>query len=365
MARRINTRFVISLGAVLALVAGGAVIFVGRRYFLQKDPVYLTKMAEEAEKRGDMEIALHVYDQAVGRALETHAANAADLCMKVGDMAMKLSDQEKDRARAESLYLMARCSWEKALGDNPRYLPARQRLVKEDFQWAEGSAQAALWTSLAENVQKLIALSPNDATAYTYRAEARLQLLLTGAGGTGAMNDTIASIESDIKKAMQLDPKNPQPVILESQLLWSVKAPLVARPGDNTAALKVQDQGIAALQNFLKQAPNDPDASITLAIYMEQRRRGDEALKVVETAYAAHPDNARLANVLALLYQGTDPKKAEKVLQDAIAAAPNNTDEYRQLGDFYERTGKRGGDRDVQGVVAASETGRRDHVVFK
>ena len=249
MARRINTKFVITLGVVLAVVVGGVVLYGARLYFRSKDPTYLTGKAEEAEKKGDERIALRFYDQAMRRSLETHAPNTAELCMKVGDLAMKLSDEEKDRTQAQSLYATARGAWQSALEEDKRFLPARQRLAKEDYDWATASGQAANWTTLLDNVQKLIELSPNDGTAYGYRAQARLQLLLSGAAGTAAIGDTVSAIQADLTKAMKLDPKNSKPVVLNAMLLWSVEAPRAR--GEQTKAgadraTKLEDQAVGS-----------------------------------------------------------------------------------------------------------------------
>ncbi len=338
MARRINTPFVITLGAVLALIAAGVVGYLAKNYFQGRNPVYLKARAEEAEKAGNLEVALRFYGQATQRALESHAANAAELCMKVGNMAMQLSDQEKDRSHAESLYNQARRSWEAALGEDPRYLPARQKLVAEDYQWAKGSGSAASWTKLQENVQKLIELSPNDASGYAYRGEARLQLLLLGAAGRGNVSDTAALIEGDLKKAEKLDPKNPQPVVSMAQLMWAVEAAQAA--GQNAAAAKkIQDQVLANLHGYLKENPNDPDVTIVLIACERQRNPDVDVTKTVEAAHAAHPENVQLANVLSELYKA-DKGKAEKVLRDAIATDVNNTGEYWNLADFLERAGE-------------------------
>jgi tetratricopeptide (TPR) repeat protein len=341
MARRINTRFVITLSVVLALVVGAVLFYGARLYFRSKNPAYLTSKAEEAEKRGDLRIALRFYGQAMGRSMETHAPGTAELCLKMGDLAMKLSDEETDRAQAQSLDATARGAWQNALQEDKRFLPARQRLVKEDYDWATATNQAGNWTTLADNVQKMIELSPNDATAYVYRAQARLQLLVSGAAGAAAVEDTVAAIQSDLTKAIKLDPNNSKPVILNAELLWSVEAVRATNDSRPKEATKLQDQAVAMLQAYLNANPNDPETTIALVPYLSQRHKDADAVKAVEAAYAAHPGNERLANVLALVYQGTDPAKAEKVMKEAIAAAPDNTEEYLQLGQFYEHQNKR------------------------
>jgi tetratricopeptide (TPR) repeat protein len=350
MARRINTKFVVTLALVLAVVVGGVVIFGARLYFRSRDPKYLMSKAEEAEKMGNERIALQFYSQAMGRSLEAHAPGTAELCMKVGDLAMKLSDEEKDRTEAQRLYSAARNAWESALGEDKRFLPARERLVKEVYDFATASGQASNWTTLLDNVQKLIELSPNNATAYVYRGQARLQLLLSGAQGGAAIDDTVAAIQADLTKAMKLDPKNSKPVILNALLLWSVEAPRATNNNQAKEATKLQDQAVGMLQAYLKANPNDPAATIALVPYLSQRHQEADAVKMVETAYGAHPGNDRLADILALIYQGTDAAKAEKVLKEAIAASPDDTEEYLQLASFYGRTGQR-----AQAIAAYKE----------
>ncbi len=340
MARRVNTKFVIGLSSVLVIGMGGALYVVGSYYFKQRNPVYLTARAQEAEKKGDLNVALSLYSRAAQRAVEKHTESADEMCMRAGDLAMKMSETEKERLRAQSLYASARQAWEMALTENPHFLPARDKLTEDQYQTAITFGQPAMWTALEQDSTKLIEISPKTAKAYAYRAEAQLELLRLGAAGGDSLDGTITSIQRDLKKATELDPGNTRAATLTARLLWDVQAARANSLGQTKEATQFQDSAIALLKDFLKKNPNSPDATISLAQAYQSRKMPDDALKLLETAYAAHPENLELANTLWRTYAPTSPEKAAVVIKQAIASDPGNTEEYLVLGNFYEAIAK-------------------------
>src|SRR5271170_7165454 len=246
MARRVNTKFVITLGAVLATVGLGGGGYLGWKIYQSRDPKYLVAQAEAMEKADQLNKALQLYQKAAGRAVVMRMDGTEDLCMKVAELSLKLSDQETDREKAQLLYVDAQRAWQQALGVNPKYLPAREKLIEEDFLFQTLLPSSGGLTRLEENADKLIELAPTYANAYLYRARARYILLVLGAGGSATVNDTLAKVQQDAQKAMDLSPNDGR----SASLLAMVKFMLARQAGAQSLqkdAKKFQDDGVDLL----------------------------------------------------------------------------------------------------------------------
>src|SRR3954466_2439356 len=121
MARKVNTRFVIILGATLGVVGLGGGGYIGWNILRNHDPVYLMSQGDAFEKQGDLTKAYTMYHRAVVRASANHMQDGEALCMKTAEMALKLSEQQTDRAAAQQFWRDARGIWQQALIINPRY----------------------------------------------------------------------------------------------------------------------------------------------------------------------------------------------------------------------------------------------------
>ena len=184
MARKVNTRFVITLGTALGVVSVGGVGYIGWNMLRNRNPAYLMAQGEAFEKQGDLTKAYTMYHRAVVRAAANHMVGGEELCMKTAEMALKLSEQQTDREAAQQFYRDAHGIWQQALIINPRYIPARERILEEDFNYVSAIHPAGGWNSIQDSSDKVIEMAPEYANAYLYRATARYQLLRLGAGGS-------------------------------------------------------------------------------------------------------------------------------------------------------------------------------------
>src|SRR5690242_2600720 len=150
MARRVNTKFVVLLGSGLVLAAGVLVVVLGSRYLANHDPAHLRKLAEQAEakaakepgKPGDIEkikeinVARVYYNRAADELSKRHKEGAEELYMKVAELGMQLSALAGNATEARAYYEQAKAGWSRALTENPRYLPAQEKLIEELYNSA-------------------------------------------------------------------------------------------------------------------------------------------------------------------------------------------------------------------------------------
>ncbi|MGN6367203.1 MAG: tetratricopeptide repeat protein [Phycisphaerae bacterium] len=338
MARKVNTRFVIILGTTLGVVGIGGGAYVGVSMLRNRNPAYLMAQGEALEKQGDLSKAYTMYHKAVIRAAATHMPQGEDLCMKTAEMALKLSEQQTDRDSAQQFWRDARGIWAQALVINPRYLPARERILEEDYNLVSAIPSTSGWTAIQESSDKVIELAPNYANAYLYRASARFQLLMSGANGNADPTQTLQNIQKDLAEAEKLAPSNGRVASLKAVTNFLRADQLTSRSLTKEAD-KLRADTIAGLQEFLKKNPHDPDASIALYRVLVQKKP-DEAQKVLETAQAANPNDGELVSALASVYAEKDFPKAEKLMKDYLAANPNASEQYWVLARLYEMKGK-------------------------
>ncbi|HUO09586.1 MAG TPA: tetratricopeptide repeat protein [Phycisphaerae bacterium] len=337
MARKVNTRFVITLGTVLGVVGLGGGGYFGYTILRNRNPVYLEKQGEAFEKQGDMVKAYTMYHRAAGRAATTHMEGGEALCMKTAEMAMKLSEQQTDRDSAQQFYREARGTWQAALTINPSYLPARERILEEDYQYISAIPSAGGWTMIQENADKLIGMTPKYANGYLYRATARYQLLISGASGSVDVSDALMKVQKDLQEGLKIAPDDGRAVSLLAITNFLLADQAAAR-SLNKQADKLREEGTQLLQKFLEKHPNDADTSIGLFGVLASKKP-DEALKILEKAQAANPKDARLASALATVYSANQFDKAEKVMKEYIAANPTATEQYYILARLYEKKG--------------------------
>src|SRR5438874_1078261 len=125
MARRVNTKFVVILGAVLLLGAVGVTAVMYKGFFKGRDPKFLQAQAEEAEKKGDLQAAHRFWGLTASQLSIRHDPKAADAYDKFGDLSMTLSGTTAETFDAQRYYMTAMDAWKHAKTENPQYLPAQ------------------------------------------------------------------------------------------------------------------------------------------------------------------------------------------------------------------------------------------------
>ena len=163
MAKRVNKRFLVILTTVV-LVAG--VAGMGVMYALQtlnkKNPQELVTESERLEKLGNVEDAIVQYQGAA-------ASKPQDPGLRVG-----LGDLYNRHVSLDPQNLgKARQAWESALGVDPTYKPALERMLDSNWAYMLVSPQAQIFTSVRESATRLLAVEPQNLTA-----QARLNIAI-------------------------------------------------------------------------------------------------------------------------------------------------------------------------------------------
>ena len=199
-----------------------------------------------------------------------------------------------------------------------------------------------------ERVNRLIARSPN---------QGRLQVLLAR---VHASQSNFAAAETDLRKAIELQPDSLDPYFALVQLLVSTnqgqkafedlrraaeKNPKDIRPPMMLAALHEQQKDFAAAQkNYEKVLEIDPKvaaAANNLAyIYSEYANDQDKALELAQRARDLLPNQWETADTLGwVLYKRRQPQRALLLLEEAGSKNPENAELKYHLGMAYYMAG--------------------------
>ena len=139
------------------------------------------------------------------------ATEPTALYTKFGDLSMQLSSQTTSPVDSGKWYLTAQTAWRRALTENASYVPARQRLLEEQYKIATFESRAERWTELEETAEKMTQLDKSYGKAFTYLAASRLALLQVASTMTLDVKQA-KLVEGDIDRAMKEDPTSSQPV---------------------------------------------------------------------------------------------------------------------------------------------------------
>jgi tetratricopeptide (TPR) repeat protein len=335
MARRVNTNFVIGLGAVLAVGTAGAFVAMRTNILQTRDPKKLVAQGEAAEKVGDLNSAAQYYARAANFAGQAHAPDAAELWERAGNTALALSVKEKNTDESQRDYQTARQWWNNALLQDPKYLPVLERTLEDSHEAALFFRGAQFWTALEENADKFLAAKPDNARAYTYRGEARLESIASLT--VGAMQEAkIAQAQDDVDKALQLDPEFEPAVALAGRI--GFQRSLMARGrGNNDEATKLRQESTKRLKEFLEKHPASPQVATTLAVGAQLDGDRSGAIAILEAAAGKNPGDARVAGMLSTLYAAQEPARAEATLKALVESSNEKADAYARLAQFYEQ----------------------------
>src|SRR4051812_19139515 len=97
MARRVNTKFVIILGACVAAAGMGVAGKLGWNYLENQNPDALKAKGEAQEKAGDLKAAVSSFGRAGEAASRKHLVGADDLFVHMAELSMKISKSAKTR----------------------------------------------------------------------------------------------------------------------------------------------------------------------------------------------------------------------------------------------------------------------------
>lgn len=158
-------------------------------------------------------------------------------------------------------------------------------------------------------------LAPNDPTMTSYLIRAHM----------AAKNYTQAA---EVAHAARMQSPN-------ELRFASLEALALRRAGKN-------DQSIAAMEDFLKRQPDQPEAHIAMAQTYADANRGAQAVKVLQDAQARFPDDTDITFQLgALLDRQKKYTESEAVFRQLINKEPENAAALNYLGYMLAERGER------------------------
>jgi len=204
-------------------------------------------------------------------------------------------------------YDKARVSYRNVLKIDPKYLPAR-------LGYAETLMKLKEWRQAAGQYRGIIEEHPESKTAKL--SLGRLYLLANAA----ALAMTLA------EEVLAMDATNPKALTL--------KAGSFASQGKQSEALKNIKQAYTI-------EPNNIDTILLYASLLKWDKKGEQAVKLVESELGNHPESVTLHTFLSRAYLSAGQMDdAERELKTLVELEPDNINLKNQLVFFYEKSGK-------------------------
>jgi tetratricopeptide (TPR) repeat protein len=243
MARRVNTKFLIILTSILAVLVVATI--VAQKLLTKDDPAEFAAKAKAAGAEGKIAEGARYF----GHALNVDPENT--------DMLVQVGDYYAEYAWFDPEYILrARAFWEKALEVNPSYVPALERILNFWEQQSEISQSGELFERMREAARKLSEASPDNTHA---RALYHVAVIRAWLAGIATDRETVDENLAKIEELRKEDPAN-------ADLPTYLAQAKMARAQEDMR----MNNRVAAVAQL------------------------DEAEKLMEDALAAQPDNASM-----------------------------------------------------------------------
>jgi predicted Zn-dependent protease len=327
MAKRVNTKFLIGLTAVVGglAVAGFALAIYYARH--HHTVAYYTKLADAAEARGDWEAAA----DATGNAIARQRSNTA-LYVQLGGYLERLVSKDP-------VYLgKANKAYRAALEIDPGYTPAIDHLLSAYVaEMRMGVSSASFYNDLKSIADKGIAADSANPHYQAYSHIAALQQWIYGSTQSNPL------LEKEMKALADLSDKHPEEAdaafyASEAQLK---RAAELASNGQTQPANALLDQIAARHAAAIKALPQDPAVQLRAYQVFSQlaaldprvERRADwqqQADRSIQSAYAiAKPSDDDFDNIQSQYANRLRAKNApadqiEKALTGWTTARPHD-----------------------------------------
>lgn len=339
MARRVNTRFLIVLTAVVVFLA--VAVVVAQKVFMRENPQEFVDAARKLTEEKKYELALKNMRQAV--ALDQ---GRPDLWLMYGDAAAKLAGKDVEFTK------MAIAAWNKTLEIEPANKEALSRMM--EFYLAQMEMGARDFSSVVSPGQavarKLASVDPNNP-----RAAAGVHIFTIKGYAAGAQTDPQA-VEEAITKLTELgqkDPANPDfPFhVAQAKLFRGQELARLGQPGE---AARLYAEADAVMDAAVKSQPENPGmhfrASQVIAMLAGVDRSDGARAKYeprMKESLAAAKQFAKPTDPLyteinvaaaAQAQQQKDAAGAEKILRELLANRPNEQVGRMQLAQLLSNT---------------------------
>jgi len=354
MAGRVNTKFVIVLTVLLAVLGLGVAGFM--LYQARRDPGRYITRAEKLMTEGRYEDAARQF----GRAYSYETGNAARVKILL-DRAEALQQVEAATTReAQDLMRNILACWQTAVDLVPSNVEASELLLNHQFEQAESSGNyIALWNQLHQRADQLLKFDPDNATARRYRGIAQIRRIEQLNLGETALAEAMA----DLNRSLEIDAKDVD-VIKHLAIGKQMAANAAERVAEVEKAAELNREADQLITSMVESQPDNVEAIIAKFEYdfRAAARHGDEA--------AAEQAVKLLDRAEQLLLEGDQPEqtlyvaaqlerfdgermeledgrqlrrgiyRAEQLLRHAVAQRPDNVRALVALGANLVKQGR-------------------------
>lgn len=325
MKRRVNTKFLTILTAVIVCLGVAAV--VGKMLWHEKPEKYV-KMAEGQMQQGNYENAAKDYGTAFGLG----GQHNLDLLMKQAEAWQKL-------AETEPAYInrVVAC-WTKSLEINRTYVPALKKLMAFWDEQAKGAGtdRPAVYAKVRDYAERLAAADPSDKDA---AAKVPVTIVQGWLVGSATEPKTLDDAFTSLTKLQPQDPTNPEiPTVLAEGYLK--KAQEASHRADAATADKMVKQASDVFAQALKGQDSNVEMQARAAAihsFLVHLARTDEDRKKYKDEMQAEIDRVcseakptdeaqtdELISVATLMAQNGDSAGSEKVMKGLTDARPDD-----------------------------------------
>ena len=335
MAKRVNTKFLFSLIALLVMVVAVAFGIYWWLNIYENNPTRLVATAKKALLAGNVDVAISNYQRAAVIAEKKHLPVAASLMVTLGDIYFSTTAANPHR------FQLALSAWNTAVEINPSLLPAQIRLLDVEWKIAQLGRQRSQWQELKKTASTIIGLEPKNARAWRLRSQAEIQLLT----GLTTINDAaFLQARHDLLQACHLAPADPKAFVnLATLYLQEANAELRQNLIGTKRAAELNNKGLQIMLAFVHAHPKNAQGWVGLAdVYhvlphaMRKARQSlDRALQL-----APHDPHVLLAHVGMLLANAAKPDQVIVGMRRLIEADPNSMNSYLLLGRYQLQHGK-------------------------
>ena len=331
MASRVNTKFVVWTGLVLAVIVG-VVAYVGIRMVNSSGEQNITR-GEEAEKAGDLKKAIDMY----GRAVNKDRGRVEWIKKWMGAIEKYTPPTRK---AYEDMYLQSYLGAIRALCDADRSNPEPyRRWLDEQYHLAQQTPPAmalARWEGLANEYENSVTKKyrgreDSKGVLVRYRGLAKANALERNPDMQDAEIDQAMK---DLDVALKANPQDSDAVIGKSSMMHAL-ADRAAKASHQPEADRLSAEARALLEEFAKANPRDA-LRVRLSILMNSlndamhQKKGDTmeivqshpegVLALAAAIKAAPPEKVdpmvvRLEAQLLLMLKPTEPGPAEELFE--------------------------------------------------
>jgi len=252
MAGRVNTKFVIVLTVLLAVLGLGLAAFMVLQ--ARRDPGRYIARAEKLMSEGDYKTAAAQFGRAYS--YEDNNASRVKILLSRADALQQVEAQSTREAR-ELMQSIIAC-WQTAVNLEPANVEASEHLLDHQYEQAESAGvYINLWNNLYLSADQLLKYDPDNQAAKRYRGIAQIRRIEQLNLGEQALEDALA----DLRESLENQPGDVD-VIYQMAMGKLVGAAAAERVAEQEKAKALRAEAHQLMDQLAENQPDNVDAVI-------------------------------------------------------------------------------------------------------